>query len=157
VELGLLHFEAAGPHEVTIEPVRLGGAALMNLAQVNLHPVDAGGRPVRGRKALLIGIDGLRPDALPAAQTPNLDRLINAGCFTDQAKTSAVTVSGPAWSSLLTGVWPDKHGVHDNTFEGADYGRLGAAPGRVHRLGHRLDPHRPVHRRRHRRRRALRL
>jgi thiamine biosynthesis lipoprotein len=124
LELGLLHFEAAGPHEVTIEPVRLDGAALMNLAQVNLHPVDAGGRPVRGRKALLIGIDGLRPDALPAARTPNLDRLRSAGCFTDQATTSAVTVSGPAWSSLLTGVWPDKHGVHDNTFEGADYGRF---------------------------------
>jgi thiamine biosynthesis lipoprotein len=78
-------------------------------------------RPLRGRKVLLIGIDGFRPDVLPAARTPNLDRLIADGCYTDRATTTEVTVSGPAWSSFLTGVWPNKHGVHDNTFDGADY------------------------------------
>jgi len=30
-------------------------------------------------------------------------------------------VSGPGWSSLLTGVWPDKHGVTDNSFRGKRY------------------------------------
>ncbi|MHC5006443.1 MAG: FAD:protein FMN transferase [Planctomycetota bacterium] len=78
-------------------------------------------RPLRGRKVLLIGIDGFRPDVLPVSRTPNLDRLIDDGCYTDRAATTEVTVSGPAWSSFLTGVWPDKHGVQDNTFEGADY------------------------------------
>ena len=28
------------------------------------------------------------------------------------------TISGPGWSSILTGVWADKHGVHDNSFNG---------------------------------------
>lgn len=74
------------------------------------------------RKALLIGIDGLRPDALAVASTPNLDGLIAEGCYTDQARTGEVTVSGPGWSSFLTGVWMDKHGVRDNTFEGSNYG-----------------------------------
>jgi hypothetical protein len=89
-----------------------------------MRRADAGGRPVTGRKVLLLGIDGLRADALPVAKTPKLDRLISEGCFTDRATTTAITVSGPAWSSLLTGVWPHKHGVHDNTFEGADFGRF---------------------------------
>jgi len=121
MELGLIHFEKAGAQEIRVEPVRLGGSALMNLRQVTLQRVDDQGRPLSGRKVLLIGIDGFRPDVLPIARTPNLDRLIADGCYTDQATTTEVTVSGPAWSSFLTGVWPDKHGVHDNTFEGADY------------------------------------
>ncbi|CAM5353026.1 hypothetical protein SALBM311S_08742 [Streptomyces alboniger] len=29
--------------------------------------------------------------------------------------------SGPGWSSVLTGVWPDRHGVTGNDFTGADY------------------------------------
>ncbi|MFG2126760.1 alkaline phosphatase family protein [Streptomyces sp. NPDC048751] len=33
----------------------------------------------------------------------------------------AYTGSGPGWSSVLTGVWPDRHGVTGNDFAGADY------------------------------------
>lgn len=71
-------------------------------------------------KVLLIGIDGVRPDSLAAAETPNLDRLSRAGAINSQAQTCAHTVSGPSWMSILTGVWPNKHGVNDNTFEGID-------------------------------------
>ena len=74
LELGLLHFEAAGPQQVTIEPVRLEGPALMSLSQVMLRRVDAGGRPVRGRKVLLIGIDGLRPDIGQRRERQRVDR-----------------------------------------------------------------------------------
>ncbi|MBR8638532.1 alkaline phosphatase family protein [Streptomyces tuirus] len=35
----------------------------------------------------------------------------------------AYTDSGPGWSSVLTGVWPDRHGVTGNDFLGADYAR----------------------------------
>jgi predicted AlkP superfamily pyrophosphatase or phosphodiesterase len=33
----------------------------------------------------------------------------------------ARTDSGPGWSSIATGVWPDKHGVLDNGFAGAQF------------------------------------
>ncbi|MDP6849662.1 MAG: alkaline phosphatase family protein [Planctomycetota bacterium] len=69
-------------------------------------------------KVLLIGIDGCRPDALKLANTPNLDNLISVGAFNPQAQTCARTVSGPSWMSILTGVWPETHGVLDNSFEG---------------------------------------
>ncbi len=80
------------------------------------------------RRALIIGIDGVRRDALDQAKTPHLDRLRREGAFS--AKTAIVasrptksdTVSGPGWSSILTGVWSDKHGVVDNKFAGSRYG-----------------------------------
>ncbi|WP_219601709.1 alkaline phosphatase family protein [Nonomuraea indica] len=34
---------------------------------------------------------------------------------------AARTDSGPGWSSVATGVWPDKHGVVDNAFTGAQF------------------------------------
>lgn len=72
-------------------------------------------------RVLIIGIDGLGAPALEAANTPNLDALIADGCYTDQARTGIVTVSGPGWSSFLCGVWMDRHGVKENTFRGANY------------------------------------
>ena len=71
-----------------------------------------------GPKVLLIGIDGCRPDSLRDASTPNLDRLISTGAFNPEAQTCARTVSGPSWMSILTGTWPETHGVVDNSFDG---------------------------------------
>jgi len=72
-------------------------------------------------RVLVIGIDGVRPDVLAEVSTPNLDALAADGTFTDRARTTFPSVSGPGWSSLLTGVWPEKHGVTDNSFEGKRY------------------------------------
>lgn len=77
----------------------------------------------RVRRVLVIGIDGCRTDALLAADAPHLHRLMKEGAFSDRSdvlgrpQSGADTVSGPGWSSLLTGVWPDKHGVMDNGFK----------------------------------------
>jgi predicted AlkP superfamily pyrophosphatase or phosphodiesterase len=80
------------------------------------------------RHVLVIGIDGCRPDALAAAETPHLDALIKSGMYFDgtdivspDRKNPANTVSGPGWSNLLCGVWPDKHGVLDNKFTEPKY------------------------------------
>ena len=75
------------------------------------------------KKVLLIGLDGVRVDILAAASTPHLDALIAQGTFSDRARTGDPTVSGPGWSSMLTGVWPAKHGVHGNDFAGKRYDR----------------------------------
>src|SRR5262249_25415538 len=72
------------------------------------------------KRVLIIGIDGCRTDALKAAKAPNLQRLVREGAMAENTSilgdrpTGADTVSGPGWSNLLTGVWPDKHGVKDN-------------------------------------------
>ena len=72
-------------------------------------------------KVLLIGIDGVRPDVLAQVPTPNIDALAGAGTFTATARTGYPSVSGPGWSSMLNGVWPEKHGVVDNDFTGKRY------------------------------------
>lgn len=85
----------------------------------------------RTKKVLILGIDGCRPDAIKAANAPNLHKLAADGVFLDQTQTGSDTVSGPGWSSMLTGVWADKHGVHDNSFKGANYDKY---PHFFHRL-----------------------
>jgi predicted AlkP superfamily pyrophosphatase or phosphodiesterase len=81
----------------------------------------------RAKKVIFIGIDGCRWDAVQAANTPHLDQLVANGFFAHGTEilapreTPGDTVSGPGWSNLLCGVWPDKHGVIDNSFQGANY------------------------------------
>jgi len=72
-------------------------------------------------KVLLIGIDGVRPDVLAEVPTPHIDALAATGSYTSNARTGMPSVSGPSWSSMLTGVWPEKHGVVDNDFTGKRY------------------------------------
>lgn len=72
--------------------------------------------PEPSPKVLVIGIDGLRGDGIAAANTPALDSLIDGGAWTMTATTQlgAPTVSGPGWTSILTGVDADKHLIYGN-------------------------------------------
>ena len=73
------------------------------------------------KKALIIGIDGCRPDALEMASTPNIDELIATGVFSPDALNDDITISGPGWSAILCGVWSEKHLVTGNGFSVDDY------------------------------------
>jgi len=75
-----------------------------------------GGSTPATPKVLILGIDGVRPDRLAAVSTPVLDSLAIHGAFSPAATTHSPTVSGPGWSSMLIGVWADKHGVVNNDF-----------------------------------------
>lgn len=72
-------------------------------------------------KVLFLGIDGTRSDALQIANTPTLDSLMQTGLHTYDSWHLGVSVSGPSWSSMLTGVWEAKHRVTNNSYGGADY------------------------------------
>ena len=78
---------------------------------------------LESKKVLVIGIDGCRPDGITAANTPNLDALMANGIYSLDARNTGITSSGPGWSSMLTGVWQDKHKVVDNSFSGSDFSR----------------------------------
>src|SRR5690606_16950556 len=56
-------------------------------------------------KVIVVGIDGVRPDALRDAPTPVMNTLIASGAFSERARTGVPTLSGPSWASMLTGVW----------------------------------------------------
>jgi predicted AlkP superfamily pyrophosphatase or phosphodiesterase len=83
----------------------------------------------KSKHVLVIGLDGVRVDALREADTPVLDALIDGGAVTYDGfaggelggSTEQPTFSGPGWSSILTGVWIDKHGVRLNVFDDARF------------------------------------
>ncbi|MGW0806369.1 alkaline phosphatase family protein [Nonomuraea sp. NPDC002799] len=101
-------------------------------------------------KVLVVGMDGLRFDRLQALGAPVLASLMSSGAYgisllpygeagTPRTESPGKVVpktpepghgtrvirsrtdSGPGWSSIATGVWPDKHGVVDNGFAEADF------------------------------------
>src|SRR4051812_42745637 len=78
-------------------------------------------RPVpQIERALLISVDGCRPDLLLRARTPNIRKLIDGGSYTFWATTVPTAVTLPAHASMLTGVTPEKHGITWNNQVGED-------------------------------------
>ncbi|XVV15061.1 alkaline phosphatase family protein [Actinoplanes sp. CA-131856] len=102
----------------TLAAALLAGAAITGLA-VPAHAAA----PVK--KLLVVGMDGLNWDSAVAADAPNLDSLAAQGLLARslvQCPSVADSSSGPGWSNIATGVWPDRHGVTDNRFAGKQYG-----------------------------------
>ncbi len=100
----------------------LGAAAIVVLGAAAAWFVLGRARAVTfertaNQNVLLITIDTLRADALGCtggrASTPNLDRLAAMGVRFDFAHAHAV-VTLPSHTSILTGLYPFEHGVHDN-------------------------------------------
>ncbi|MCA9230514.1 MAG: alkaline phosphatase family protein [Planctomycetales bacterium] len=101
--------------------------------------VIQGGTSLRGQPmSLVIGIDGMGfgEYGFSAVSTPNMDRLIGGawqpnynGSYSDQAfaggvvgeATQQATLSGPGWSTVLTGVWANRHRVPDSNFFNPDF------------------------------------
>lgn len=82
--------------------------------------------PFGGKRVLIVGIDGVRSDALKKqvdeGKAPVMAKLIADGTVTWNAyvggnlgtPTQQATSSGPGWSSILTGTWIDLHHVNGN-------------------------------------------
>lgn len=93
---------------------RLGFILAILLMAVAGRPSDAS-RP----DVVLITIDTLRADRLGcygyarAGTTPNMDRLSTEGVLFSDA-VSHVPLTRPSHISIFTGLYPDRHGVHDN-------------------------------------------
>lgn len=69
------------------------------------------------KTVFLISIDGMRPDALQQADTPAMDRLIQEGASTFQARTVMPSVTLPCHTSMLRGVDTPRHGITSNQFQ----------------------------------------
>ncbi len=66
---------------------------------------------------LLFSLDGVRPDALEAADAPHLRRLRGEGAWTFRARSVMPTVSLPCHMSMLRGVPVERHGITTNHFQ----------------------------------------
>jgi Uncharacterized proteins of the AP superfamily len=78
--------------------------------------VSAPQRPIPAvEHVLIISIDGLRPDRALWADMPVLRSMAKNGAYTFWARTTAVSITLPSHTSMLTGVTPRKHGVEWNS------------------------------------------
>lgn len=68
------------------------------------------------RKVVLFVVDGMRPDAMMQAQTPNMDRMMQQGRFTLEARTVMPSVTLPVHMSLFHSVKPERHNNLTNTY-----------------------------------------
>jgi len=69
---------------------------------------------------VVISVDGLRPDYVTAAdvhraKVPNLRKFMTDGAYADGVVGVVPTVTYPSHTTLVTGVWPAKHGIWANT------------------------------------------
>ncbi len=61
--------------------------------------------------ALVITIDGLRPDAISKSDAPNIKSLMKGGSYSLEALTVIPSRTLPAHTSLVTGISPQRHGM----------------------------------------------
>ena len=99
-------------------PLRSGALVAAVAAILLAGRAAAAEPPARPLNVLLISIDTCRPDHLSAyasghAATPNIDAVARGGVLFRQAYTTN-PLTLPAHTSMLTGVTPLVHGVHDN-------------------------------------------
>ena len=69
---------------------------------------------------IMVSVDGLRPDYVTAADThglkiPALRRFLADGAFAEGVQGVIPTTTYPSHTTLLTGVWPARHGIFANT------------------------------------------
>jgi predicted AlkP superfamily pyrophosphatase or phosphodiesterase len=78
------------------------------------------------RALVVISLDGLRPDYLSKAdeyklKIPHLRRILNEGAHASGVTGVLPTVTYPSHTTIMTGVWPAKHGIYSNeTFDPLD-------------------------------------
>lgn len=74
---------------------------------------------------VVVSIDGLRPDAIPAAGARTLERLMREGAHATDARTIFPSFTLPSHTSMVTGVGPEVHGIDWNTNLTASHGVVG--------------------------------
>jgi arylsulfatase A-like enzyme len=75
------------------------------------EPVAVRPTPPPPPRVLVISIDGLRPDAIFEADTPNIRSLSSRGAYTWTAQAILPSNTLPCHTSMLTGYAPSAHGV----------------------------------------------
>ncbi len=65
-------------------------------------------------RVIVLGLDGMMPEGIEYANTPNLHRLIDQGTVTFKGRSVYPTSSGANWSSMILGCGPDQHGIDNN-------------------------------------------
>lgn len=91
----------------TILLLLTNGASNVALASSNVNKME---RPL----LLIVGMDAFRWDFIDRAQTPNFDGIIDDGLRAKHVVNVFPTKSAPNWYTIVTGLYPESHGVVNN-------------------------------------------
>lgn len=80
-------------------------------------PAVAWGKSEAATPLILISIDGFRADYLDRGVSPNLSALAAGGVRAERMIPSYPSITFPNHYTLVTGLYPDHHGIVNNTFE----------------------------------------
>ncbi|WKL49236.1 alkaline phosphatase family protein [Flavobacterium pectinovorum] len=69
------------------------------------------------KHVVVIGFDGLSPNGIEKAKTPNFDKLIKEGASTLHARSVLPSSSSTNWASMIMGAGPEQHGITSNDWE----------------------------------------
>jgi predicted AlkP superfamily pyrophosphatase or phosphodiesterase len=106
---------------MTVERLKGVVAGLLALAlSFVAHTASARSATSAESPLILISIDGFRWDYLDRGITPNLSALATAGVRATRMTPSFPSVTFPNHYTLVTGRYPDHHGIVNNTFEDAN-------------------------------------
>jgi len=93
-------------------PRMLAGLMLLALAGCT-HTPETAKQPL----VILVSIDGFRADYLDRGLTPNIAALAAQGVRAEAMRPAFPSVTFPNHYTLVTGLYPDHHGVVNNTME----------------------------------------
>ncbi|MEI6854012.1 MAG: alkaline phosphatase family protein, partial [Bacteroidota bacterium] len=86
-------------------------------------------------KVLIVGWDGVRQDAITqlraSGDIPVLDSLMNIGMWSTNVWVINKSISAPEWSTIMNGVYEDKHLVVDNSYTNANFAQYPFFPTRA--------------------------
>ena len=90
------------------------GATLLICSLFFRFTLQTGAEVPGAKHVVIIGCDGMSPDGIQKAETPNMDALMQRGAYTLHARAVMPTSSSPNWASMLMGAGPEQHGVTSN-------------------------------------------
>lgn len=110
---------AAGPRRV-IHIAAICFLLLLSLAVFVALAATPGAQETHPPLLVIISIDGLKPEYITEAgahgvKAPNLRTLMTEGAYAAGVQGVIPTVTYPSHTTLVTGVWPSKHGILSNT------------------------------------------
>lgn len=86
----------------------------------------------KAKKILVIGVDGIINTAIDYAATPGIGALKLNGSYTMNGYGGVPAYTSSGWSTMLTGVSSDKHGVTTNeSFSGNNFGQYPSVVSRM--------------------------
>lgn len=103
------------PGEV-VEALTAAGLIPRDSSTLSFYPASPPGEAIAGRRILLVGLDGadweIIDPLIDAGRMPNLARLVREGARA-RLKTIPPALSPIVWTTIATGVGPERHGIVD--------------------------------------------